>query len=134
MAKLNSLLSVGCGGHARSLIELIESTSLWDTIGLVGLDSEVGTQVLDYQVIGIDKDLPSLRLEYPNALLGIGQLPKPILRQKLSATLAEFKFYCPIIISPKSVVSRHSIIGLGSTIGHGAIINAGPSWATLHHK
>ena len=48
------------GGHARSLIELIESTSLWDTIGLVGLDSEVGTQVLDYQVIGIDKDLPSL--------------------------------------------------------------------------
>ena len=43
---MKPLLLIGCGGHARSLIELIESTADWTIHGLVGLPAELGTSVL----------------------------------------------------------------------------------------
>ena len=34
---MKQLLLIGCGGHARSLIELTESNDEWQIYGLVGL-------------------------------------------------------------------------------------------------
>ena len=72
---MKPLLLMGCGGHARSLIELIESTEEWQIHGLVGLPEQVGRRVLGYTVIGCDDDLSGLREECPAAVLAIGQLP-----------------------------------------------------------
>ena len=47
---MKSLLLIGCGGHARSLIELIESTGCWNIHGLVGLH-QVGSRVLVIQLL-----------------------------------------------------------------------------------
>ena len=98
------LLLVGCGGHARSLIDLIETQGEWQIHGLVGLAEQVGSTVLGYPVLGTDEDLPTLRSICPAALLAVGQLPDP---------------------APRAVVSRHASLGEGSVIGHGAIVNAG---------
>ena len=35
------IIIVGCGGHARSVIEVIESTKIWNIIGLIGLENEL---------------------------------------------------------------------------------------------
>ena len=43
---MKPLLLIGCGGHARSLIELIESCSDWHVYGLIGLPHQVGSLVL----------------------------------------------------------------------------------------
>ena len=67
---MNPLLVIGCGGHARSLIELIESAAEWRIHGLVGLPEQVGGTVLGYRVIGTDADFPALRAECPAAVLG----------------------------------------------------------------
>ena len=69
-----SLLLIGCGGHARSLIDVVESSGCWDVFGLVGLPEQVGLEVLGYPVLGYDQDLPLLRQQCAYALLAIGQI------------------------------------------------------------
>ena len=121
---MKPLLLVGCGGHARSLIDLIESIGQWHIHGLVGLPEQVGSRVLGYPVIGSDADLPSLRVASPAAVLAIGQLPDPEPRQRLVAQLEQLGFHSPVLISPHAIVSRHSQLGPGTTVAHGVIVNA----------
>jgi sugar O-acyltransferase (sialic acid O-acetyltransferase NeuD family) len=122
---VNPLLLIGCGGHARSLIELIESAADWRIHGLVGFPEQVGSRVLGYPVIGCDADLPALRAECSAAVLAIGQLPDPAPRQRLAAELEQLGFQFPVLTSPHAVVSRHAQLGPGATVGHGVIVNAG---------
>ena len=122
---MKQLLLIGCGGHARSLIELIESSSEWQIYGLVGLPEQVGRRVLGYPVIGCDEDLPSLREKCSAAVLAIGQVPDAAPRVRLAEQLDQFGFQFPVLISPHAVVSRHVQLGPGTTLGHGVIVNAG---------
>lgn len=122
---MKPLLLIGCGGHARSLIDLIESAADWRIHGLVGLLDQVGSRVLGYPVIGCDDDLPALREECPAAVLATGQLQDSAPRVRLAEQLEQFGFQIPVLISPHAVVSRHAQLGLGTTVGHGVIVNAG---------
>ena len=122
---MTPLLLIGCGGHARSLIELIESTGDWHIYGVVGLPEQVGSYVLGYPVLFCDDDLPALREECPAAVLAIGQLPDSGPRERLAEQLSQLRFESPVLISPYAVVSRHAKLGCGTTVGHGAIVNAG---------
>ena len=121
---MKPVLLIGCGGHARSLIELIESASDWRIHGLVGLPEQVGSSLLGYPVIACDADLPALRAECPAAVLAIGQLPDPAPRKRVAAQLELQGFQLPVLISPHAVVSRHALLGPGTTVGHGVIVNA----------
>ena len=94
---MRPLLLIGCGGHARSLIELIESSAEWQIHGLVGLPEQVGSRVLGYPVIGCDDDLPALRDECSAGVLAIGQLPDSVPRQRLAAELEHLGFYFPVL-------------------------------------
>ena len=122
---MNPLLLIGAGGHARSLIDLIETEGVWQIHGLIGLPEQVGTQVLSYPVLGTDDDLPTLYAHCPAAVLAVGQLPDPTPRQRLAAQLKHLGFICPVVISPHAVVSRYARLGAGSIVGHGAVVNAG---------
>ena len=123
---MKHLLLLGCGAHARSLIDLIETGVQWSIHGLLGLPEQVGTSVLGYPVIGTDVDLPSLRGACPGGVLAIGQLPDPKPRQGLAALLEQLGFHCPVLISPYAVVvSRHARLDAGTMVAHGAIVNAG---------
>ena len=122
---MKSVLLIGCGGHARSLIELIESAAEWRIHGLVGLPEKVGSSLLGYPVLGCDADLPALRAECPAAVLAIGQVPDPAPRKRVAAELELLEFQLPVLISPHAVVSRHAQLGPGTTVGHGVIVNAG---------
>lgn len=122
---MKPLLLLGCGGHARSLIDLIETEGQWRIHGLVGLPEQVDTAVLGYPVIGTDADLPNLLVTCPAAVLAIGQLPDSARRQRLASLLEQLGFQCPVLISPHAVVSRHARLGPGTVVAHGAIVNAG---------
>jgi sugar O-acyltransferase (sialic acid O-acetyltransferase NeuD family) len=122
---MKPLLMIGCGGHARSLVDLIESTGQWHIHGLVGLPEQVGSCVLGYPVIGSDADLPAMQEECPAAVLAIGQLPDPAPRQRLADQLEQLGFQFPVLVSPHALVSRHAQLGSGTTVGHGVIVNAG---------
>ncbi len=52
------LFLICCGGHARSPIELFESTAEWQIHGLVGLPEQFGRRVLGYPLIVCDNKVP----------------------------------------------------------------------------
>ena len=120
----NKLLIIGCGGHSKSLIDLINSVKEWEIKGLIGKKEEENKIILGYKVIGNDNDLKNLSKEVSNLILGIGQIGLSKKRQEIINKIKLFKFNYPIIKSKHSVVSINSLIGCGTTIGHGAIINA----------
>ena len=119
------LLLIGCGGHARSLIDVVESSSRWHVLGLVGLPEQVGEEVLGYPVLGCDEDLPSLRQQCTNVLLAVGQIGFSTQRQRLVAKLEGLNFLMPVVISGRAHVSHHAQLGSGCSVGHGVIVNAG---------
>ena len=120
-----SLLLIGCGGHARSLIDVVESSGCWDVFGLVGLPEQVGLEVLGYPVLGCDQDLPLLRQQCAYALLAIGQIGVSPHRKHLAQVLRQLNFSLPVVISGRAHVSRHAQLGVGISIGHGTIVNSG---------
>ena len=119
------LLLVGCGGHARSLIDVVESSACWHVLGLVGLPEQVGLELLGYPVLGTDQDLPALRARYDHAILAVGQVGLDSIRQRLSTVLSRLGFNMPTVISRHAVVSRHASLGGGTSVGHGVVVNAG---------
>jgi sugar O-acyltransferase (sialic acid O-acetyltransferase NeuD family) len=120
-----SILLVGAGGHARACIDVIEQEGRYTIAGLIGLSREVGTQILGYPVIGTDADLFALAESYPNALVAAGQIKSPALRIEIFQRLKACGFRLPSIISPHAYVSRHASLGDGTTVMHGAVVNAG---------
>ena len=130
---MKPLLLIGCGGHARSLIELVESSLQWEIYGLVGLPEQCGTNVLGYPVVYSDQELPLLREECPAAVLAIGQLPDSSSRVRLSARLNQLGFQFPVLISAHAVVSRHARLGPGTTVGHARCQCRCRCWRTLHY-
>ncbi len=121
---MRDLLLIGAGGHAQSVIDIIECKNEWVIKGLVGIDSEIDKEVLGYKIIASDKQLERLRKKYNYAFISIGQIKSSILRREIAEQLENLKFEYPNIISPFSVISKYSKIGCGNFIGHGAIVNA----------
>lgn len=124
MSKPN-LLIIGAGGHAHACIDVIEQHDQYRIAGLVGMPEEIHTRHLGYSVIATDVDLPQLAKEYQYAFIAVGQIRSPDGRIRLYRQATELGFQLPAIIDPTAYVSRHSIIGSGSIVMHGAVVNAG---------
>ncbi|WP_216904192.1 NeuD/PglB/VioB family sugar acetyltransferase [Synechococcus sp. CCY 9618] len=123
----NRLLLIGSGGHARALIDIIESASDWRIVGLVGQSTEIGAKIFGYPVLGSDENLDHLRGFADGAILAMGHLGSATKRQDLALRLQALDFITPVIVSAHGFVSRHASLGPGTTVGHGAIVNAGAS-------
>mgnify|MGYP001430993618 CR=1 FL=1 len=122
---MNNIVIIGAGGHASACIDVIEMQGDYKIAGLV--DNMRLTSKSGYPIIGNDDDLPDLRKKYDYALIAIGQIKSPNLRKNIFNLLNELKFILPVIISPKSYVSKNSNIKSGSVIMHDVVINAGAS-------
>ena len=121
----NNLLIIGCGGHARSIIDILETSTDYNISGLIGIEKELGKKVFNYSIIGKDSDLFQLRKIYSNAFIAIGQIPFAKIRIKIANLLKELKYAIPVLISKNSIVSERALIGKGTSIGHGSVVNAG---------
>jgi len=122
-----SLILIGSGGHAHACIDVIEQHDQYQIAGLVGMPEEMHAQRLAYPVIAMDSDLPKLAKAYNFALIALGHIRSPDSRIRLYQQATELGFQLPVIISPNAYVSRHTTIGAGSIVMHGAIVNAGAS-------
>ena len=121
--KKKSLILVGAGGHAEACIDLIECQKKYKIFGILGLKKEKGKFIFGkYKVVGTDDDLVKLSKKIENALITVGQIKSADIRLKIFNKLKKLKFNLPIIKSPYSIVSRHSQIGEGTIIMHGAIV------------
>ncbi|KZR61083.1 NeuD/PglB/VioB family sugar acetyltransferase [Prochlorococcus sp. MIT 1306] len=121
---MNKLLIAGCGGHAKSVIDIIESQDIWKIQGLVGTKEELHKTLMGYSVVGCDDDLENLSKICHSIIIGIGQIKDPTPRIKVAQLIKTLKFNIPIIVSSNSYVSKHCKIGEGTLVSHGTIVNA----------
>ncbi len=121
---MNEIIVVGAGGHARSCIEVLESEGIYKIAGLVGLESEVGSEVCGYRVIASDNDLPKLLNDFEYAINGFGQIANSITRTKKFEELKRIGFKTPSIVASSAVVASSATIGEGTILMHGSVVNS----------
>jgi sugar O-acyltransferase (sialic acid O-acetyltransferase NeuD family) len=119
------LILIGAGGHARSCIDVIEQQGQYEIARLVGLPEQRHTLQLGYAVNASDDALAELAKSYQFALITVGQMQTAEHRLRLYQQATQCGFQLPVIIAPTAHVSRHAVIGAGSIVMNGAIVNAG---------
>lgn len=122
---MKDLILIGAGGHALSCIDVIEQTGDYRVMGLVGTPNEVGKQVLGYEVLGTDDNLPKLMSLASAAVIAVGQIKSAQRRVAIFERLKQLGFDLPVIVAKDATVSRHASLGVGTMVMHGAIVNAG---------
>lgn len=118
------ILLIGGGGHCKSVIDVIEAEGTYTIAGIIDQKILIGSQVLGYEIIGCDDDLPYLVSRYTNAVITVGQVRSAEVRKKLFALLDSFGYLLPTIVSPRAYVSKHAALGRGNVVLHDALINA----------
>ena len=119
------IILIGAGGHAKSVIDVVEQEGKYQIMGLIGIPEEVQSKCLDYPIIGTDGDLFKIAKICNHAIITLGQIKSPKARMRLYEGAIKVGFQLPTIVSPLSYVSRHATLDVGSVVMHGAIINAG---------
>ena len=120
-----NLILIGAGGHSRSCIDAIEQEGRYKIAGLIGLPQEAGSKHFDYEVLATDSRLGEIVLQYPYALITLGQVVTAELRIRLYQQACDLGFKLATVVAPTAYVSPRAIIGSGTIVMHGAIINAG---------
>jgi UDP-perosamine 4-acetyltransferase len=119
--KSESVVIVGCGGHAKVVIELVRAEGRYQIAGCTA-SIETGFVLGDIPILGTDSVLPNvLAKEVRKAFVAIGDNQ---LRLRLLAQVSEMGFELVNVISPNAVVSPSAILGRGIAIMAGAVINA----------
>ena len=115
----------GSSGHAKVIVDIIESESKFELLGFIDKFKSVGEEVLGYKVIGDEESLPDLMLKF-GFNQGVGGIGDNFIRSKVVRAIQElapnFQFINCIHKSAK--VSNHLTIGMGNVVMPGATINA----------
>lgn len=118
------IILLGGGGHCKVIIDAIESSESFDIYGVLDPVLSKGSSVLGVHVIGADSALPEIyRKRIRCAFISVGSIGNCGPRKRIYAALKEIGFGLPVIVHPKAVVAKDAVIGEGSFIAAGAIIN-----------
>jgi sugar O-acyltransferase (sialic acid O-acetyltransferase NeuD family) len=118
---MKNIVLIGGGGHCVSCIDVIEKEKKFKIYGIVDSKKKIS---LKYKRIASDKDLKKISKIVKNAIITVGQIIDPSVREKIFKQLINLKFNLPSIISPLAYVSKNSFVGAGSIIMHRALVNA----------
>ena len=110
------IIIVGCGEHARMIIDNIEEQDMYAVFGLTtSSDEELQMEIYGYPVVCKDegiKNLLSENVDIKGYILGVGSMK---LRYNLYTWLDTF-LTAVNIIHPTATISRHAQIGRGNII------------------
>ena len=120
---MKKIILIGAGGHCVSCIDVIEMQRKFKIVGLI--DNKKKNFLLNYKIIGSDKELKKFSKRIQYALITTGHIKNSKIRENLFKKISNYGFKFPAIISPLSYVSKHASIGEGTIVMHGSVINAG---------
>lgn len=118
---MEDIILVGYGGHAKSVADCIERKKEYSIIGYTE-PAEVESR---YPYLGTDEVLKHYYSKgIRNVAICQGYLGHGELRQKLYKFVKDIGYTLPVITDPSSIISSTAVIGEGTFIGKGAIVNA----------
>ncbi|MGG0249781.1 acetyltransferase [Peribacillus frigoritolerans] len=116
---MENLLILGAGGHGKVVSEIAFLTNHWGNIAFLD-DCDDLKEVLGFPVIGKLGDYNSFKKEYQYAFVAIGNNK---LRIKWIERLSREGYIMATLIHPFSSISKTSILGAGTVVMAGAVIN-----------
>ncbi len=122
----------GGGGHAKTVMELVQSIGAFRIAGIIDDGIAAGTEVLGYRVLGGREVLPDLvekgiRL----AANGVGGIIDINVRVRLFELLGAQGFAFPILAHPRATVERSAWLGDGVQVFANAYVG---SSAVVHPR
>lgn len=120
---VKNVILIGGGGHCKSVIDVAESAG-YHILGILDKPEEIGRQVLDYKVIGVDDDIP-LYVEKAEFIITVGFIKNPTLRIKLYHKVLEARGRLATLVASTAYVSKYAVLGKGTVVMHNAFVNAG---------
>ena len=119
-----NIIIIGSGGHACSLVDLIETTNKFKIIGIICNKKKKGNNYLGYKILGNDSYLNNFKKKKPFIAFGFSLYKNLDLYEKKFLKYKKLGYSFPKIISPFAYVSKRVKLGEGTNIFHGAIINS----------
>ena len=120
------VIGIGAGGHARVVIEILQSVGCYKVVGLLDAKWDLWhTEVLGVPVLGDDELLPELLSQGVELVfIGLGGIGDTRPRRRLYERALAVGFRVVQAIHPRAVVSPSALMGDGVTVMAGAVINA----------
>jgi len=122
---MKKILLVGGGGHAHSVIDIIEENLEFKIAGIIEPVNKSRTDVLGYPILGEDSNIEALLVNIPYGIVSVGQIKSAKTRKKLFGLLSKFGAKIPNIVSKYAYISKRSSFERGSVILHGSVVNSG---------
>ncbi|MEM6843241.1 MAG: acetyltransferase [Bacteroidota bacterium] len=122
---MRDLILLGGGGHARSVIDVVESGNNYRIQGIIDSKERVGDVVLNYPIIGSDDNIAKWIQPERDFLITVGQISSAEVRIRLDKHLSEANGRLATLISPSAKVSSYASVAEGSAVMHFAMVNAG---------
>ena len=123
MSILNIII-FGAGGHAKVIVDLIESSNKYNLVGIIDESLKKGESFCSYPVLGCDQSLHDIindnKIYGGIVALGDNYLRRQVVNRILSV-MPLFNFVN--IIHPSSIISKSVQMGLGNVIMPGVVIN-----------
>ena len=120
---MKNLILIGAGGHAKSCIDVINSSKKFKILGLI--DNTKTKKLLNYKILGDDKYLDKFKNNKKIlTFISIGFIKSPQTRIKLFNRIKKLKFNFPVVISKHAYVSKSSKILEGTIVHHFVVINS----------
>lgn len=96
---MEKIIILGNGGHAESLVDIIEREGKYKIVGCIISDDSQKVENKMYPAIGSDKDLGQIfQSGIRNAAIGIGYMGKSDLREKLWEKLKSIGFFFRLFV------------------------------------
>ncbi|NLA76487.1 MAG: acetyltransferase [Clostridiales bacterium] len=122
---MKKIILVGCGGHAKSVTDAIESAGEYQIIGFIGVPEERAFSYRGYKSVGTDRDLERIFGEGTTyAFVCVGFIGEGVVRNKLYGRLKEIGYNIPVIKDPTAAIASDARIGEGAFIGKNAVVNS----------
>jgi len=122
---IHPVLIVGGGGHTKVLIEAIRLCSI-PILGILDADpTKVGTEISGVRVIGNDDMISEYDPKKVALINGIGSIHHPKSRMTAFNKFKGRGFTFAVVVHPSTIVASDVVIGEGSQIMAGAVIQPG---------
>lgn len=122
---------LGAGGHAKIVLDILKKQGKF-IYGLTDASIPKGETCMGYPVIGDDTELPFLlKKGICNAVMGIGHVGYPKVRNSVYKKTLEIGFSFPNLIHPTAVIADTVEMGEGSLFAAQCVVNADAKIGTL---
>lgn len=121
---MEKIILLGGGGHCRSIIDTIQTSNLYEIVGIIDLEQNIGQYINEIEILDSDENLMKYKKSgVENAFISIGSIGNTSIRRKLYDLAKRIGFNIPKIVDNTAIVAKDAEIFGGTFVGKGAIIN-----------